>query len=64
MTAAQLRRWRQQLNLSQAEAANKLGCSRRSLQNWESGANAIPKYIAMAASAVSLNLLPYGSKSR
>jgi len=62
MTAAQLRQWREQLKLTQGDAANKLGCSRRALQNWESGTQDIPSYIAMAASAVSMNLPPYGSK--
>jgi transcriptional regulator with XRE-family HTH domain len=62
MTAAQLRQWREQLKLTQREAAERLGCSPRSLQNWEAGKQAIPGYIAMAASAVSMNLPPYGSK--
>lgn len=64
MNASQLRKWRAQLGLSQDEAARRLGCSRRSLQNWESGKNSIPGYIAMAVSAVSMNLPPYGEKSR
>ena len=62
MTAAQLRQWRAQLKLSQGEAARRLGCSRRSLQHWETGKYAIPGSIAMAVSAVSMNLPPYGSK--
>lgn len=64
MNAAQLKRWREQLQLSQAAAAERLGCSRRSIQNWETGSARIPKYIAMAASAVSMNLPPYGEKVR
>lgn len=62
MTAAELKAWRERLNLSQASAADKLGCSRRSLQHWESGTYPVPPYIDMAASAVSMNLPPYGSK--
>jgi len=64
MTAAQLREWRARLKLSQSEAALKIGCSRRSLQHWEAGKYPIPEYIAMAVSAVSMNLPPYGAKSR
>lgn len=64
MTAAQLAKWRAQLKLSQAAAAKLIGCSRRSLQNWESGANAIPKNIAMAVSAASMGLPPYGADKR
>jgi len=64
VNASQLKKWRAQLRLSQDEAADKLGCSRRSLQHWESGKYAIPKYIAMAVSAVSMNLPPYGTKTR
>jgi len=60
MTAAQLKAWRLQHKLSQAAAAAKLGCSRRSIQQWESGDNEIPKYIAMALSAVLFNLPAYG----
>ena len=62
MTAAQLRKWRAALSLSQEEAASRLGCSRRSLQHWEAGKFPIPGYIAMAVSAVSMNLPPYGSR--
>lgn len=62
MTAAELKKWRERLHLSQADAARQLGCSRRSLQNWESGKHDIPKYIAMAVSAVSMALPPYGSR--
>lgn len=64
MTAAQMKYWREQLKLTQSQAAGKLGCSRRALQQWESGKNKIPGYIAMAASAVAMGLPPYGSKPR
>lgn len=32
-----LRGWRQRMKLSQSRAANKLGVSKRNLQNWEQG---------------------------
>jgi len=58
MTAAQLKRWRARLHLTQESAAAKLGVSRRAFQQWESGSSKIPGYVAMAASAVSMNLPP------
>ena len=64
MNAEQLKKWRAQHNLTQEVAAQKIGCSKRSIQLWESGTNRIPDYIAMAVSAVSMNLPPYGAKSR
>lgn len=64
MTSAALRQWREQRGLTQAQAALQIGCSRRALQQWESGASAIPPYIAMAVSAVSMGLPPYGTKPR
>ncbi len=64
MTAAELLKLRRRLNWSQAEAARQLGCSTRSILNWEKGTNPIPKNIALAASAVLMNLPPYGKSGR
>lgn len=58
MTAQSLKDWRKRLGLSQTKAAEELGCGRRSLQQWESGANQIPKYIALACAAVSRGIKP------
>ena len=63
MTASDLIKLRARLKWSQAEAARKLGCSARSIVNWESGVSKIPKNIALAAAAVVMNLPPYGKKS-
>ena len=63
MTAAELKSWRERMKFSQESAAQKLGCSRRSLQHWEAGLYPVPDYIAMSVSAVSMNLPPYGSQS-
>lgn len=43
-----LRRWREQAGLSQAQAAEALGVSRRMLQNYEAGDGFIPLTVAMA----------------
>lgn len=58
MTAAALIAWRERLHLTQAAAAEILGCGRRSIQIWESGAGRIPKYIALACAAVALGISP------
>ena len=50
------------MSFTQAEAANHLGCSKRSIQNWEAGASDVPRYIALAMSAVIMNLPAYGKK--
>ena len=60
MTASELIAIRERLRLSQSEAARQLGCSTRSIANWEKGVTPIPKSIALAASAVLMNLPPYG----
>lgn len=62
MTAEELIQWRKRLRLSQAKAAEMLGCSRRGLQQWEAGQHPIPKSIALAVAAVSFGLPPYGKK--
>lgn len=60
MTASELIKLRERLKWSQAEAARKLGCSARSIVNWEKGVTKIPKNIALAAGAVLMNIPPYG----
>lgn len=60
MTAAELIELRKRLSWSQAEAARQLGCSARSIINWEKGIHDIPKNIALAAAAVVMNIPPYG----
>lgn len=60
MTANELLQLRKRLDWSQAECAKHLGCSLRSVVNWEQGKNKIPDSIALAASAVAMNLPKYG----
>jgi transcriptional regulator with XRE-family HTH domain len=62
MTPNELKDWRKKNGLSQAAAAAKLGCSRRGIQQWESGAYPVPKKVALAVTAVSADLPPYGKK--
>lgn len=61
MKPADLIEWRRRLGLSQAAAAEKLGCGRRSLQLWEAGTNEVPRYIGLAAAAIALGISEYPS---
>lgn len=60
MNADELIELRKRFGWSQTEAASQLGCSKRSITNWEKGINTIPDSIALAASAVCMNLPKYG----
>ena len=55
-TAAELRKWRETAGLSQNDAADLIGCSRRGIQLWEAGTNKSPKYIGLAIEAVNARL--------
>lgn len=59
MTPADLRDWRKHLHLTQTAAAETLGCSRRSIINWEQG-KPIPRYIALACRAIANQMRPWG----
>lgn len=60
MTPASLAEWRKARGMSQQTLADVLGCSRRSIVNWEGGTNAIPQYIALACAAIAKRLMPAG----
>lgn len=62
MTGSELVALRARFGWSQARAAQVLGCSARSISNWESGRHEVPDSIALAASAVAMGLPPYGAK--
>lgn len=61
MKSSDLIALRKRFNWSQSEAAKRLGCSVRSIVNWEKGVNKIPESISLAASAVAMNLPKYGA---
>lgn len=61
MTAEALSAWRSRLDLTQAAAADAIGCGRRSWQMWETGQSPVPKYIALACAAVAKGVKPIGS---
>lgn len=60
MTANELIELRKRFKWSRAEAARRLGCSERSITNWEKGIHEIPKNISLAAAAVVMNIPSYG----
>lgn len=60
MNANELIAFRKRYKWSQAMLAKQLGCSVRSIVNWESGKYKIPTYIALAVSAIAMNLPAYG----
>ena len=60
MKASELKALRNRFKWSQKQAAIELGCSKRSIVNWEKGVHVIPGSIALAASAVCMNLPRYG----
>lgn len=62
MTPGDLKEWRRRLGWSQVEAAEHLGCGRSSLQQWERGGTAIPRYIGLACAALALGIRDYPSE--
>src|SRR5690554_4124462 len=52
VTPDDLRAWRGRLGLRQPGGARRLGVSRRALQNYEAGARAIPRPVALACRQV------------
>jgi len=56
--------FRRKFKLNQVECAEALGCSARSVANWESSRLAIPDYIGLAANAYANSLPQYGGKAR
>lgn len=59
MTGSDLVLWRATMKLSKLSAAKALGCSRVTLDKYESGASAIPLYVALACAAISYGLPPW-----
>jgi len=59
MTGDQFIAWRKQLDLNRGEAAVCLGMAPNTVTAYERG-RAIPRYIALACSALAANLEPWG----
>jgi len=56
--------FRRKFKLNQSECAEALGCSVRSIANWESSRLAIPDYIGLAASAYAHSLPSWGGRDK
>jgi transcriptional regulator with XRE-family HTH domain len=65
MTPAQFKKWREHMGLSQREAADLLGLSIGSVQNYEAGERregrpvAIPKTVELSCAALALGIREY-----
>jgi hypothetical protein len=62
MTKLDLITFRKRFRLTKIATAEALGCSQRSIYNYEVLGFPIPKCIALAASAYAMGLPPYGDK--
>jgi len=60
MTPTTLKQWRERMNLNKTEAALALGLSPNGYHAYETGWSRIPRYVALACSAIAMNLPPYG----
>lgn len=60
MTAEEFKTWRSRLDMTQQDAADTLGVTKRSVQGWEDGTQPIKRSIALACAAVQAGLKPIG----
>ena len=60
LSGATLHAWRERMGYSQRDACKALGCSRGAWAGWESGEQAIPRYIGLACAALALGMSAYG----
>lgn len=60
MTPEQFKRFRKRMGLNQKQVAERLGVSVNMPSAYESGKSVIPRYIALACTAVLLDLPEYG----
>lgn len=58
MNKENFKSWRKSLNLTQEEAATRLGMARRQVQKYETGDAEIPLSIALACAAIIAGLEP------
>lgn len=61
MTADEFKTWRKGLKLTQQEAADAIGITKRSVQLYEAGTQPVSRTIALACAAIAAGLSPVGS---
>lgn len=64
MTPDEIRQFRSALGLSQRKAADLLGVSRRTVEDWEAGRRRAPHYLRLAAAAIIYQLPPWPAHSK
>lgn len=62
MTAAEFTAWRKRLGYTQAQAADALGMSRRQVQYYEDGSQAVPRVVELACGALESGIRDQGSQ--
>lgn len=60
MNGEEFKTWRKGQNLTQQEAADALGVTKRSVQLWEADERPISRTVALACAAVQAGLAPFG----
>ena len=60
MTGAVLTAWRKRLKLTKNAAATELGLNIRTYRKYENGDTTIPRYVALACTAILHGHAPYG----
>lgn len=71
MTPRDFRAWRRKMGLTQEKAAKILGMGRTAVSQYDTGKRrapaeiieTVPRYIALACTAISHGLAPYGSEN-
>ena len=63
MTPEDFKAWRERLDMTQQEAADAIGVTKRSVQMWEAGDRPIGRTVALACAAINAGLTPVGMAS-
>lgn len=61
MTPQDFKDWRKRVDMTQSEAADRLGVTKRAVQAWEAGERPILPSTALACAAIEAGLPPVGS---